>query len=535
MRRLFLRSCSLVATLAALNVSVQAAEEKLPWWRTAVFYEVFVRSFADSTSGPLANDGVGDLRGLTERLDYLNDGDAATTNDLGITGIWLMPIQESPSYHGYDITDYNAVDKEYGTREDFQVLTREAEKRGIRIIVDMVLNHTSHRHPWFEAARASADSPYRQWYVWDAARPTGFTEEWARNWHDSGNGWFYGQFGGHMPDLNFRTPEVTKSLHEMSRFWLADMGAAGFRLDAIKYLYETPPEEKNTPETHQWLKDYHAFCRSVKADSMLVGEVWDRTHAVAGYGPDELDLTFQFDLAGATLDAVQKGTRADLEGAQAEITAAFPSHQYATFLTNHDIKRVMTVLNGNMAQAKAAATIYLTSPGVPFVYYGEEIGMLGDKPDHDIRTPMQWSADPGAGFTKGKAWRSINPDAGTVNVAAQEKDAESLLRLYRKLIQMRYAHPALMSGDHAVVDAGNDNVHGFLRRAGGETILVLVNLSISPVEDYAVPTVAFPAGKKPAFSELLHGATTSAAPGEKGYRPIAKLAPLTGYVVKVGE
>jgi len=209
------------------------------WWQSAVFYEVFVRSFADSTEGPLAGDGIGDLRGLIGQLDYLNDGDPDTDSDLGVTALWLMPIFESPSYHGYDTDDYFRVDREYGTNEDFKQLIAEAEKRGIRIILDLVLNHCSDDNPWFQKA-AAGEQPYEEFFTFADERPD-YRGPWGqRVWHPvpGGDGFYYGVFSSHMPDLDYRNEQVTERMFDVTRFWLEDMGAHGLRLDAIRHLIE---------------------------------------------------------------------------------------------------------------------------------------------------------------------------------------------------------------------------------------------------------------------------------------------------------
>ena len=216
-----------------------------PWWNDTTFYEIFVRSFYDSDG-----DGAGDLNGLIGKLDYLNDGDPTTTSDLGVTGIWLMPIMASPSYHGYDVTDYYQVNPEYGTNEDFKRLIEEAHKRGIRVIIDLVLNHTSAEHPWFIESQ-DPNSPKRDWYVWSDEEPQG------KGWHPGKNGgYYYGYFGEHMPDLNYKNPAVTEEMQKVVRFWLEEMGADGFRLDAVKYLYEDGKRIEHTPATHEWLKGF---------------------------------------------------------------------------------------------------------------------------------------------------------------------------------------------------------------------------------------------------------------------------------------
>ncbi|HHN77976.1 MAG TPA: alpha-amylase, partial [Phycisphaerales bacterium] len=242
---------------AALNAAPSvAADQPDDWWRDAVFYEVFVRSFADSTEGPLAGDGVGDLPGLIERLDELNDGEPGG-DDLGVTALWLMPIMQSPSYHGYDISDYNRVDDEYGTNEDFKRLIAECDKRGMKVIVDLVLNHCSWEHPWFVEA-CDPGSPRHDWFVWRDEKP-----DWSQNlhmWHkdryEQTHQYYFGFFWAGMPDLNYDNPLVTLAAYDISRRWLLDMGAAGFRLDAVRHLIERGETVASTPETIAWLEDY---------------------------------------------------------------------------------------------------------------------------------------------------------------------------------------------------------------------------------------------------------------------------------------
>ena len=236
---------------------------------------------------------MGDLNGLIGKLDYLNDGDPATASDLGITGIWLMPIMASPSYHGYDVTDYYQVNPEYGINEDFKRLIEEAHQRGIRVIIDLVLNHTSSEHPWFIESQ-DPDSPKRDWYVWSDEEPQG------KGWHPGVNGgYYYGYFGEHMPDLNYKNPAVTEEMHKVVRFWLEEMGADGFRLDAVKYLYEDGKRIEHTPATHEWLKDFNEFYKGIDPQAFTVGEVWDDSGTAAKYVGDELDATFDFGLAEA--------------------------------------------------------------------------------------------------------------------------------------------------------------------------------------------------------------------------------------------
>jgi alpha-amylase len=455
------------------------------WWNGAVFYEVFVRSFADSTTGPLANDGIGDLQGLIEKLDYLNDGDPATDGDLGVTGLWLMPIMQSPSYHGYDVTDYYTVNSEYGTNEDFERLVAEAHKRGIKIIIDLVLNHTSSEHPWFVEARDMPGSERRDWYLWSEEKPNDLGPWGQEVWHDSPTGYYYGLFWEEMPDLNLENPQVTAEMHKVARFWLEDLGVDGFRLDAARHLIEEGSIQESTQATHQWWKGFRTVVKASNPEALEVGEMWTRGANVVEYlRGDELDLAFDFDLAEALVSYVGMRTGNRIQGALASSYALYGSGLSATFLTNHDMNRVMSMLRGDAAKAKLAASVLLTAPGVPFVYYGEEIGMTGQKPDEMIRTPMQWSAGQNAGFTAGTPWEPLNGDYEEKNVARQTADPTSLLSLYRDLIHLRLAHPALQVGDYHPVASTDAGIVAYLRSSDEEKVLMIINLDEEPASGY---------------------------------------------------
>jgi len=441
------------------------------WWDDTVFYEIFVRSFYDSDG-----DGVGDIHGLIQKLDYLNDGDPNTDDDLGITGIWLMPITESPSYHGYDVVDYYTVDQEYGSVEDFQRLMDEAHQRGIRVIVDLVLNHTSTQHPWFQAAR-DATSAYRDWYIWEPNLPE-FRGPWNQTvWHKNFDSYYYAVFWGGMPDLNLENPEVTNEIFAISRFWLQDMGVDGFRLDAIKHFVEEGSAQENTPATHAWLREFFTFYKRVNPQAFTVGEAWTVTSQVVDYTGDEVDIAFAFDLAEDMIGAARGPLAVSMVEGMQEMITSFPAGQYATFLANHDQNRLISQLNGDEAKVKLAAAILLTSPGVPFLYYGEEIGMMGFKPDEDIRRPMQWHGeDLGVGFTTGRAWRLPALDYQTRHVEAQNDDPNSLLNHYRGLIHLRNRYQALRTGDWTLVETDSARLYAFLRHTEEQAVLVLINV-----------------------------------------------------------
>ncbi|MBK7403205.1 MAG: alpha-amylase [Phycisphaerales bacterium] len=480
-------NCTMLCSV--LGMAVPPAVAQTEWWRDAVFYEVFVRSFADSTEGPLAGDGVGDLRGLTDRLDYLNDGDPSTSQDLGVTALWLMPICQSPSYHGYDVTDYRRVDDEYGTNEDFIELVEAAHDRGVRVIVDMVLNHTSDRHPWFRESLDPA-SPRHDWYVWS---PEPIRADWGGElWHkDPKSGLYYfALFWRGMPDLNLRNEAATAEVHHISTFWLRDLHADGFRLDAARHLIEHWPSVENTDETLAWLRDYRADMKRADPEAFLIGEVWSGTDQIARYIPESLDAGFEFDLAFAIVEGVRDGDAARIGRAIEHVASAYPPGQYATFLANHDMPRTMTTLIAGSkdraeaaAKAKLAATIQLTLPGIPFIYYGEEIGMTGSKPDPEIRTPMQWTGDGATGgFTSGTPWHALQTDSADVNVEKESGDADSILCRYRDLVRLRRDHDALRRGEVRVLETGNPSLLAIERHAEHETVVVIFNCSGMPVE-----------------------------------------------------
>jgi glycosidase len=457
------------------------------WARGAVFYEVFVRSFQDSDG-----DGKGDLRGLTARLDYLNDGDPATATDLGVDALWLMPVFESPSSHGYDTTDYTKIDPDYGTNADFLKLLDEAHRRGIRVIVDLVVNHSGAGHPWFVEASASPSSPYRDFYVWS---PTdlGWKQPWGGNtgtWHPGGGAYYYGVFWGGMPDLNWRSAALKEELKRIASLWL-DRGVDGFRLDATRYLVEAGAGggQQDTAETHAALKELAGHVRRARPGAFLVGENWADTATIATYygsrsvpGGDELPASFDFPLADQVLRAVSQGNAAPVAAKLEEVRRLYPTGAIdAPFLTNHDQVRLATQLGKSAGRLRNAAAILLTVPGSPFLYYGEEVGVENGPTggDESKRTPMPWNATAGGGFTTGTPWFGFAPGREAANVAAQTDDPASLLSRYRDLIRARRDAPALAKGDLTLLSqvSGTTPVLAFLRVTATETVLVAHNLS----------------------------------------------------------
>lgn len=546
---------------AATPTQPQQAPQSMPkeanldgWWNNAIFYQIFVRSFADSRSGPLANDGVGDLRGLIEKLDYLNDG-KPDGQSLGVNALWLMPIMQSPSYHGYDIADYTKVDDEYGTNEDFRELLVECHKRGIRVILDFVPNHCSWDNPWFKNA-VDPKSPTHDWFVWQDKKPA-WKGPWNQDvWHawpptGTAERYYYGIFWKGMPDLNYRNADATKAMMDAFKFWMKGgggpgigegWGVDGFRLDAIRHLIEEDQQQESTPSTHAWLKDFFKQMKATDKDVFTVGEVWADTPQVSPYIGDELDSAFEFMTAYATIDAINEGKRNKLEEQWKKNIAQYPRGQYSTFLSNHDQDRVMSRFNGGNAKTaaspndawakmKLAAALMLASPGVPFIYYGEEIGMVGVKPDEDIRTPMQWTSAKGAGFTQAASpWRPVNKDAGSKSVEMQLKDPKSLLNLYRKLVKLRKEHKALSVGDFTLLDAGDEAVYAFTRSTPEETLLIVANMSDKPTQSYGL-TLPDNVVKSHRAIDLISDRKL-AKPLKGKWKPLGELAPKQVFIVK---
>jgi glycosidase len=440
------------------------------WWNDSVFYEILVRSFHDSDG-----DGIGDFSGLTQKLDYLNDGDPDTDGDLGITGIWLMPINDSPSYHGYDSVDYRSINPDYGTMADFQAFLAAAHARGIAVIIDYVMNHCSNQHPWFVAS-AQNDPSYRDWFRWSPDDP-GQTGPWGQDvWHRDPPDWYYGLFWSGMPDLNYETAAVKDEMFEIATYWLDTIGVDGFRLDAVLYIIEEGDQLQNTASTLQFWQDYNTHVKAVKPDVVSVGEAWTGTSTVLQYATeDRLDFCFEFDLSYATLNAVNWGDAWNLSSKAAQVYGLYPYLQFGTFLTNHDQDRVLNALGFDEAKAKVAAGIYMTLPGIPFVYYGEEIGMVGSGAHEYIRSPMQWTDGSNAGFTTGVPWQAINSNYEQFNVLVEEQDPGSLLNWYRRLIDVRNGAPALRRGTHDPLASSASPILAFVRRYEQQTVLCMAN------------------------------------------------------------
>jgi len=479
-----------------------------PWWHDSVGYQIFVRSFQD-TNG----DGIGDFKGIVQRLDHLKT--------LGTDLVWLMPIHPSPSYHGYDVIDYRDVNPEYGTMADLEALVAAGKERGIKIIIDLLLNHSSDRNPWFLESRKGPGNPKRNWYLWSDKALDGWSRPWdgAPLWHplkasrseaagerDSlGNEFYYGLFWSGMPDLNMANPEVQREMEDIMSFWVGK-GLAGFRIDAIRYLIEKPTENggetADTAETHAYLKGLRKRIDAGHPGTLLLGEAWTSVEDQAAYAGDgdELHLAFSFDMAAGIVETARDGVRSRLNQMLDRSADVVKDRGFeAPFLTNHDMPRVAREMMKDPLKLRVAAAIMLSSPGTPFVYYGEEIGMVGGaaREDENKRTPMRWTAEaPTHGFTTGTPWWSMDDEGAGVDVATQAADPGSLMNLYAKLIAARKGNEVLRRGDQTRVNVkGGKGVVVFVRSlkgADGKTsrVLVVVNVDKEPVPAFTVPVVA---------------------------------------------
>ena len=521
-------SLGLCAALAAAPVA--AAQTAAPaWTHGAVCYEVFVRSFYDSDG-----DGIGDLSGLIRKLDYING--------LGASCIWLMPVAQSPSYHGYDVSDYYRVEPAYGANDDFKRLVAQAHRRGIKVLVDMVLNHSSSEHPYFQAALRDTTSPYRTWYRFSPT-PLGKGPWGGEAWHRSPvrDEYYYGVFWSGMPDLNYQTPAVRDEAKHIATFWLRDMDVDGFRLDAVPYVVEEGTCLAGCPGTHAFLREYAAHVRSVKRDAYTVGEVWANIDAMLPYYPDQLTSYFAFELSDSLLSAVRSGSATGLLTGFLRLQDTLPAYRWSPFLTNHDQTRTLTALGGDVGRAKLAATLLLTLPGLPFVYYGEEIGMTGDKPDERLRTPMQWSPRSGVGFTTGKPWEAPQADSLTTNVAVEDRDPNSLLHLYRHLIHLRKQNEALATGELVPLSTTSPQVAAYLRRTNRRAVLVVANLGGSAVSGVAIASAERALPPRAYTPRNLLGGPDGAklhvgADGRlREYVPVAAIGPRESLVLELRE
>ncbi len=473
--------------LAILGMaSCQSPDAGSVKWPFGVKYEIFVMSYADGDG-----DGKGDFKGLTARLDEIRD--------LGVNGIWLMPIMPSDTYHKYHVTDYKNIDPDYGTLSDFQNFIEAAHDRNIKVITDFVINHTGNNHPWFLEAAKDPQSPYRDFYVWadkDSIRNQLFKKEKTldsdniRKWHpvngDTTAEHYYGYFNGLCPDLNLDNPRVREAIVDIARFWLIDMKVDGFRMDAAKHIF---PDER-AADNHAfwvWFKDEMT---KIKPDVYLVGEVWSPAKEVAPY-LQGLPSLFNFDLGYAITEVAKAGRDTiNLVKRYKDIRDYYTSitDQYldATFIKNHDQTRLLSELGGDINKNKVAAALLLTLPGTPYIYYGEEIGMLGDKlstyadqfgPDAFVREPYVWDAANKDLLQTSWETPRYSTDKSVVPYAIQKRDPASLLNFYRNLIRFRNESPALTYGDILPSDIQVSEVVSFKRVHEDAEVLVLHNVS----------------------------------------------------------
>ena len=480
------------------------------WWKETVFYEIYVPSYKDSDGN-----GYGDFKGITRELDYIQS--------LGVKGIWLTPFLKSPKVdNGYDISNYYQIDEAYGSLNDFNEFIHEAHKRDIKIIMDIVVNHTSTEHKWFQEARKSVDNPYRDYYVW---------KDKPNNWQSffGGTAWefdstsqqfYYHKFAAQMADLNWQNPKVVVEVQKIFRYWL-NLGIDGFRLDVINFLTiegitkDNPIDEIGNQEhlydiNQKGVKEAMKIIRETVNEydnRFIVGEIGsDKIEVLKQYqGNELLDVVFNFNFGSIPEFSAQK--LFDEMVSMEENMSSYPT----LFFGSHDMPRLMSRLaNNDPKRAIALATLMLTAKGVPFIYFGEEIGMtnhlansfteikdiqgithynmaiadgktevealiIGNKNNRDkSRSPMQWSTDTLSGFSKTSTWIPINPDYKTVNVAYQENDSNSILFKYKQLIAIRNTEPALQYGLYKELSIDKDCIH-FIRYFNNSKINVLIN------------------------------------------------------------
>jgi maltose alpha-D-glucosyltransferase/alpha-amylase len=493
------------------------------WYKDAIIYELHVRAFYDSNG-----DGIGDFRGLIEKLDYLKE--------LGVTCIWLLPFFPSPlKDDGYDIADYHDIHATMGTLVDFETFVVEAHRRGLRVLTEMVMNHTSEQHPWFQSARSSRDSPYRDYYVWSdtddryADARIIFTDAERSNWtwdHEAGQ-YFLHRFFSQQPDLNFDNPEVRRAMIESLRFWL-DRGVDGIRLDAVPYLFEREGTNcENLAETHAYLREIRATIDANYQGRILLAEANQWPADVRAYfgDDDECHTAFHFPLMPRIFMAIRREERRPIVEILAQTPELPHKSQWMIFLRNHDEltlemvtdeerdymyreyardplmklnigirRRLAPLMENGRRQMELLNGLILSMPGTPVLYYGDEIGMgdnvfLGDR--NGVRTPMQWSIDRNAGFSRADAARLYSPvivdpvyGYQSVNVEAQLRTPTSFLQWMRRIIHIRKRFKAFGRGTIEFLDPSNQRILAYLRRYEDETLLIVNNLSrfSQPVE-----------------------------------------------------
>ncbi len=433
-----------------------------------VYYEIFVRAFADSNG-----DGIGDLNGVTEKLSYLKK--------LGVQGIWLMPIFDSPSYHGYDTTNYYKINPDYGTEADLKNLVAKAHQMGIKVLLDLAVNDTSTQNPWFQKALAG-DPKYKNYYIWQKKtdNPDQLGSWGQQVWHSMNGKSYESIFDKSMPDLNYDNREVRKQIINIGQYWLKNDHIDGYRLDAAMHIYSKWQYQDADQKNYKWWAEFYNAMKQINPSTYLVGEIWDSPTVVGPYLKNALTSGFNFDLSTQLLDAAKNETDNGLVSRLVSVRAYYakqnPEFKDSTFITNHDMDRVMSQLGNNSNEAKMAASLLLTLPGNPFIYYGEEIGMQGGGPDEAKREPFIWSND-----SKNKAQTSWEPtglnDESKIAVNVEEKDAASMYNWYKNLIYARRSSPILMDGTLAETTYTIDGVISFKRVLNKKSLLVFSNMT----------------------------------------------------------
>ena len=446
------------------------------------YYEVFVYSFYDSDG-----DGIGDLKGLTEKLDYINDGDDTTDTDLGMNGIWLMPIMPSDTYHKYDVKDYYDIDKDYGTMDDFKAFMEECNKRDIHVIIDLVINHTSSNNEWFVSATNYLKSlefgvepdisacPYVEYYNF-TREPQGDSY-----YNVSGTDWYYEAHWSSMPDLNLGCEALRKEIEDIVSYWM-DLGVAGFRLDAAKEYY-SGQTSKNI-ETLAWFNDY---VKGIDQDAYIVAEVWTEFGTLSQYYESGIDSVFNFafaDSGGIITNSIyqangQKYGKGTVT-VQEKLSAINPDYIDAPFYINHDMARAAGFFNGDFAvqQLKMAGAMNLLMSGNAFLYYGEELGMSGSGRDENKRAPMYWSSDESTeGMCDGpSAMETVKHKYGSLE--EQMEDENSIYNFYKEIIKIRNQNPEVARGTVTCLDEVTDtNICAVKKEYNGSDIVILMNLA----------------------------------------------------------
>lgn len=455
---------------------IASMEKPLPTKQQDIVYEVFMYSFCDSNG-----DGIGDIPGLITKLDYIRD--------LGATALWITPVHPSPSYHKYDVMDYYAIDPVFGTMADMDELIVECHRHGLKLIMDLVVNHTSALHPWFVESASSEASPYHDYYVWkDYAtvkeeldkKTTTLDSDNIRQWHaeEHRNEHYYGFFWKGMPDLNFDNPAVREEVFDIAYFWI-EKGIDGFRLDAAKHIY---PDDR-LDDTRVFWEEFTSNMHKVKPDIMIIGEVWAEPETLASLFKG-LPMLFNFELAKAIPEVVNTGDVQGFVRNYNSMTAAYQAADAeagdAILLSNHDMNRIRSVLHGDIQKTKLAASILLTMPGTPFIYYGEEIGMLGMKPDEHIREPFLWGKEAKENTHWLKPVYSTKENVDPLDV--QQNDDHSMVHHYKKWIRLRNEHPVLSNGSFSFLEWVPGNLLTYSVKDGNEEMMVLHNCGKEKVE-----------------------------------------------------